>query len=137
MAAGLYMDVHVQSAITRGLRLRGLDVLTTQEDETTEWPDDALLDRVAELDCIMFKDDDFLREATPSPEDPGAVRQRCLRAPAGGHDWPVRARPRIDRQDLRAGRPARAHTLPAALTPPQRATISSATGRNASWASRG
>ena len=65
MAAGLYMDVHVQSAITRGLRLRGLDVLTTQEDETTEWSDDALLDRVAELDRIMFtKDDDFLREAT-------------------------------------------------------------------------
>jgi len=32
MAVGLYMDVHVRRAVTVGLRLRGVDVLTAQED---------------------------------------------------------------------------------------------------------
>ena len=50
MAVGLYADVHVQSAITRGLRLRGVDVLTAQDDETIEWSDVALFERAAELE---------------------------------------------------------------------------------------
>jgi len=32
MSVGLYMDEHVPRAITEGLRLRGVDVLTAQED---------------------------------------------------------------------------------------------------------
>ena len=32
-----YMDVHVPAAITQGLRLRGVDALTAQEDGTSEW----------------------------------------------------------------------------------------------------
>jgi len=36
VSVGLYMDVHVPAAITRGLLLRGVDVLTAQIDGTTE-----------------------------------------------------------------------------------------------------
>jgi hypothetical protein len=37
----LYMDVHVPIAVTYGLRLRGVDVLTAQEDGAAELPDPA------------------------------------------------------------------------------------------------
>ncbi len=58
------MDVHVRRAVTNGLRLRGVDVLTAQEDSTARWPDDRLLDRAGELGRILFsQDDDLLTEA--------------------------------------------------------------------------
>jgi len=57
------MDVHVPLAITRGLRRRGIDVLTAQEDGTGELSDPELLDRVAQLNRILFtRDRDFLAE---------------------------------------------------------------------------
>jgi len=34
------MDVHVQQQITNGLRLRGIDVLTAQEDSAADFDDD-------------------------------------------------------------------------------------------------
>jgi hypothetical protein len=61
----LYMDVHVRRAITSALRLRGVDVLTAQEDGATRLPDDRLLDRATELDRVLFSQDrDLLVEAT-------------------------------------------------------------------------
>ena len=64
MAVKLYMDVHVRRAVTKGLRLRGVDVLTAQEDGTDEWHDPDLLDRAEGLGRILFtQDDDLLREA--------------------------------------------------------------------------
>jgi hypothetical protein len=58
------MDVHVRRAVTNGLRLRRVDVLTAQEDETGELPDPQLLSRATELGRILFsQDDDLLREA--------------------------------------------------------------------------
>lgn len=58
------MDVHVPAAITRGLRLRGVDVLTSQEDETADWGDVRLLNRAGELGRVIFTcDGDFLIEA--------------------------------------------------------------------------
>ena len=45
MPLGFYMDHHVPSAITNGLRLRGVDVLTAHEDGTQRLEDPALLDR--------------------------------------------------------------------------------------------
>ncbi len=39
MTIAFYMDVHVPRAITIGLRELGVDVLTSQEDETAEWED--------------------------------------------------------------------------------------------------
>jgi uncharacterized protein with PIN domain len=57
------MDVHVPSAITNGLRLRGVDVLTSQEDRTRERSDPELLDRATELNRLLFtRDEDLLRE---------------------------------------------------------------------------
>lgn len=47
MSVGLYLDVHVPAAITRGLLLRGVDVLTAQIDGTAELDDSDLLDRAA------------------------------------------------------------------------------------------
>jgi hypothetical protein len=61
----LYMDVHIPAAITEGLRLRGVEVLTAQEDGRRRLPDDKLLDRATELGHVLFtQDDDLLREAS-------------------------------------------------------------------------
>ena len=70
MAHALYMDTCVQSAISNGLRARGVDVLTTQEDGRAETPDPLVLDRAGELGRVVFtRDADFLRE--------GVRRQRA------------------------------------------------------------
>lgn len=64
MALALYMDHHVPKAITNGLRLRGIDVLTAYEDGTSEHNDSDLLDRATELQRVLFtQDDDLLNEA--------------------------------------------------------------------------
>ena len=61
----LYMDEHVPRAITTGLRLRGIDVLTVQEDNFSGRSDPELLDRAVQLKRTIFTyDDDFLVEAT-------------------------------------------------------------------------
>ena len=59
------MDVHVPAAITRGLVLRGVDVLTAQLDGTTRLDDAALLDRATAIRRVLFsQDEDLLTEAT-------------------------------------------------------------------------
>ncbi len=64
MSVSLY-DVHVPFAITSGLRLRGIDVLTAQEDGTARFDDGKLLNRATVLARVIFtRDADFLREAT-------------------------------------------------------------------------
>jgi hypothetical protein len=65
VSVGLYMDVHVPAAITRGLVLRGVDVLTAQLDGTTELEDPDLLNRATALRRVLFsEDEDLLAEAT-------------------------------------------------------------------------
>lgn len=69
MPLGLYMDHHVPQAITMGLRLREVSVLTAYEDGTHEWEDGDLLDRASKLNRTLFtRDEDLLAEA--------ALRQR-------------------------------------------------------------
>lgn len=64
MTVALYMDVHVHRAITNALRIRGVDVLTAQQDGFRQATDDRLLDRASELDRVLFsQDDDLLAEA--------------------------------------------------------------------------
>ncbi|VAW33061.1 hypothetical protein MNBD_CHLOROFLEXI01-494 [hydrothermal vent metagenome] len=64
MTIALYMDVHVHRAITTGLRLRDVDVLTAQEDGHQTAEDDLLLDRATELQRVLFsQDEDLLAEA--------------------------------------------------------------------------
>lgn len=64
MTLGFYMDVHVPSAVVTGLRRRGVEVVTSQEDGTREFDDEALLARATELNRILFtQDDDLLQIA--------------------------------------------------------------------------
>ncbi len=64
MSVAFYMDEHVPRAISVGLRLRGVDVLTAQEDGLRNTPDADLLDRATALGRVIFtQDDDFLVEA--------------------------------------------------------------------------
>lgn len=69
MSIALYMDHHVPSAVTYGLRLRGVDVLTAEEDGTQRLADPDLLDRATAVGRALFSQDvDLIREA--------AARQR-------------------------------------------------------------
>jgi len=64
VSVGLYMDVHVPLAITHGLFLRGVDVLTAQTDGTIRLEDPDLLDRATALGRVLFtQDEDLLAEA--------------------------------------------------------------------------
>ena len=58
------MDVQVPGPITKGLTLRGVTVLTAQEDGTDRLPDPDLLDRASQLGYVLVTlDKDFLVEA--------------------------------------------------------------------------
>ena len=54
------MDVHVPLPITRGLRRRGVDVVTAQDDGGTRLTDTELLDRALALGRILFSQDEDL-----------------------------------------------------------------------------
>jgi hypothetical protein len=53
----LYMDHQVPSAITAGLRQRGMDVLTAEEDGSAALEDESLLDRATLLGRVLFTQD--------------------------------------------------------------------------------
>ncbi|MBI5205296.1 MAG: DUF5615 family PIN-like protein [Nitrospirae bacterium] len=58
------MDVHIPKAITVGLRLRGIDVITAQEDNADTLSDSELMARATALNRVLFTfDDDLLKEA--------------------------------------------------------------------------
>jgi hypothetical protein len=70
LSVGLYMDHHVPAAITEGLRLRGVDVLTAEADGTRRFEDSALLDRATALGRVLFsQDEDLLIEAASRQEN--------------------------------------------------------------------
>jgi hypothetical protein len=57
-----YMDEHVPSAVTKGLRRRGFDVLTAQEAGLISVPDPVQLEHATgEGRVLVTQDDDFLR----------------------------------------------------------------------------
>ena len=56
----LYMDHHVPSAITAGLRKRGIDVLTAEVDGSATLDDEPLLDRATSLGRVLFSQDQDL-----------------------------------------------------------------------------
>lgn len=63
MTVALYMDHHVPQAVTDGLRLRGVDVLTAFEDGSQKTDDPDLLDRATALGRVLVtQDGGFLRE---------------------------------------------------------------------------
>lgn len=64
MTISLYVDEYVNFGTTYGLRIRGVDVLTVQEDGRLGGSDSILLDLVMELKRVIFtQDEDFLVEA--------------------------------------------------------------------------
>lgn len=64
MTVALYMDENIPRPITLGLRLRGVNVLTVQEDGYSGFPDPLVLARATELQRVIFsQDEDFLAEA--------------------------------------------------------------------------
>lgn len=64
MTVALFFDVHVHRAIGTALRLRGVDLVTAQEDGSDRLPDDELLNRATALGRVLVTyDSDFLTEA--------------------------------------------------------------------------
>jgi hypothetical protein len=62
MSVAFYMDEHVPGPITRGLRRRGVDVLTAQEDRLERAKDDTLLDRASALGRLLVStDEDYFK----------------------------------------------------------------------------
>lgn len=62
MALKFYMDVHVKSAVTNGLRQRGVDVLTAQEAGMRLAEDDEHIEFALAQGRVIFTNDaDFLR----------------------------------------------------------------------------
>lgn len=65
MTLGFYMDVHIPRAITNRLKLKGIDVLTAQDDGAILFSDDKLLDRATSLERpLVTFDDDLLSIAS-------------------------------------------------------------------------
>lgn len=71
MAVALYMNAHVPRAITVGLRLCGIDVLTAQEDNAANLSDSELLDRTRTLQRVVFTFDDDLLAITTQRQREG------------------------------------------------------------------
>jgi hypothetical protein len=64
MSTPLYFDHNMQAAVADGLRARGIDVLTAQDDGRHRDDDEALLDHADSLQrVIVTHDQDFLRIA--------------------------------------------------------------------------
>lgn len=69
MPLRFYADVHIPRAIVPGLRLRGVDVLTAQDDQACSFTDPMLLDRATGLGRVLFSfDTDLLKEASRRQE---------------------------------------------------------------------
>jgi hypothetical protein len=106
MPIALYMDVHVLRAITLELRLRGVDVITSQEDNTARLSDPDLLDRATILQRVLVTfDDDLLKEAKRRQEHSvafaGIIYARLLDISIGNtvHDLEIIAKA-ADREDM-------------------------------------
>ena len=66
-----YMDHHVHRAITTGLRRRGIDCVTAEEDGAERLSDDDLLRRSSELGRVLFSQDVDLLEISARWTDEG------------------------------------------------------------------
>ena len=99
MSITLYIDENVHRGITDGLRIRGVDVLTVQEDRRTSFSDPLILDRATELERVLFsQDDDFLAEANHRQDKqikfPGVIYAHKLKVSVGdcGRDLEIIAK---------------------------------------------
>ena len=74
----------VRRAITAGLRLRGIDVVTAQEDGASELPDPELLDRATALSGLLFTQDDDLLHVRMAAQACGASWKQAPSLQRGG-----------------------------------------------------
>ena len=84
-----YMDHNVQGAIIEGVRARGIDCLTCEEDGTKQADDAEILQRATDLARVVFSEDtDFLKIASSwissGREFSGVVFARQLHVTLGG-----------------------------------------------------
>lgn len=84
MALQYYMDVHVPAAISRGLARRGVDVLTSQDDETRRVDDERLLSRASELGRILVSQDEDLLAIAAAWQASGRPFAGLVFAPQAG-----------------------------------------------------
>ncbi len=82
------MDEHIPKAITVGLKLRGIDVLTVQEDNFSGKSDPEILDRALQIKRAIFThDDDLLFEAAKRQHSGeafyGVIYAHHLKVPIG------------------------------------------------------
>ena len=64
MPVALYIDHHIPRAITKGLRLRGVDCITALENNASTMEDTDLLNRATDIERpLVTSDADFLMEA--------------------------------------------------------------------------
>ncbi len=70
MSIALFIDENIPRAITEGLRLRGIDVVSVQEDGVVGLADPDVLNRATSQGRVLFTfDQDFLVEATTRQAD--------------------------------------------------------------------
>jgi len=84
MALAYYMDVHVPAAITQGLRRRGIEVITSQEDGTREVSDEELLTRATELQRVLVSQDEDLLVVTAQWQNVGRIFAGLIFMPQEG-----------------------------------------------------
>ena len=78
------MDVHIPLVITEGLRRRGMDVLTAQQDGADRLEDDLLLQRATTLERALFsQDEDLLAIAATYQGKKRRLFGTNLRSPVG------------------------------------------------------
>ena len=92
MSVRLYMDHHVRKEVTEGLRVRGVDVLTAEEDGTKRLPDPELLDRATELGRVLFTQDQHLLKEAARPQEVGTGSVvSCMRTKSASRSGSVSA----------------------------------------------
>lgn len=116
MSLSLLMDVHIRWAVTDGLRRRGVDVLSAQEDGSAQLDDASLLDRATSLGRVLFsQDDDLLAEATRRQRAGEPFSGVIYASSIANHCRPGNSRSRGHRHGLRAGRHCQSRGVPATL----------------------
>ena len=60
MSLAYFMDHHVRSEITEGLRRRGIEVLTAFEAGAAAWDDERIFEHATQLGRILFSQDRHL-----------------------------------------------------------------------------
>ena len=117
MSDRFYMDVHVPFAITAELKLRGVDVLTSQVDSTTQLEDAALLARATDLRArVVLARSGLAQVRKPVADEREGLRRCDLRTPIACQHRPVRRGSGIDRERDRPGGMGQSRGISAALT---------------------